>query len=82
VGPRDGLDRCGKSRPHQDSIPGPSRLQSVAIPTELPGPLNYESTIIKSTGHVFYEQGALPQDKAVRGNIVNVRQSGRELSRT
>jgi hypothetical protein len=25
VGPRAGLDRCGKSRPHRDSIPGPSR---------------------------------------------------------
>jgi len=24
VGPRAGLDRCGKSRPHWDSIPGPS----------------------------------------------------------
>jgi hypothetical protein len=24
VGPRAGLDGCGKSRPHQDSIPGPS----------------------------------------------------------
>jgi hypothetical protein len=24
VGPRAGLDRCGKSRPHCDSIPGPS----------------------------------------------------------
>jgi hypothetical protein len=24
VGPRDGLDRCGKSRPHRDSINGPS----------------------------------------------------------
>jgi hypothetical protein len=24
VGPRAGLDRCGKSRPHQDSTPGPS----------------------------------------------------------
>ena len=24
VGPRAGLDRCGKSRPHRDSIPGPS----------------------------------------------------------
>jgi len=22
VGPRAGLDRCGKSRPHRDSIPG------------------------------------------------------------
>ena len=24
VGPRAGVDRCGKSRPHRDSIPGPS----------------------------------------------------------
>ena len=24
VGPRAGLDRCGKSRPHRHSIPGPS----------------------------------------------------------
>jgi hypothetical protein len=24
VGPRAGLDSCGKSRPHRDSIPGPS----------------------------------------------------------
>ena len=28
MGPRAGLDRCGKSRPHQDSIPVPS-IQSV-----------------------------------------------------
>jgi hypothetical protein len=26
VGPRAGLDRCGKSRLHRDSIPGPSSL--------------------------------------------------------
>ena len=24
MGPRAGLDGCGKSRPHRDSIPGPS----------------------------------------------------------
>ena len=24
VGPRFGLDDCGKPRPHRDSIPGPS----------------------------------------------------------
>jgi hypothetical protein len=40
VGPRADLDRCGKSRPHRDSIPGPSSPQLVAIPTELPGPLD------------------------------------------
>jgi hypothetical protein len=24
LGPRAGLDGCGKSRPHRDSLPGPS----------------------------------------------------------
>jgi len=46
VGPRVGLDRCGKSRPHRDSIPGPSSPWPVAIPTTLPGAphnLNYQS---------------------------------------
>ena len=38
VGLRAGLDRCGKSRPHRDSIPGPSSPQAVAILTTLPGP--------------------------------------------
>jgi len=41
VGPRAGLDRCGKSRPQLDSIPGPQRPQPVAVPTALPGPLRY-----------------------------------------
>jgi hypothetical protein len=39
VGPRAGLDRCGKSRSHRDSIPGSSSPYLVAISTELPGPL-------------------------------------------
>ena len=38
VGPRGGLDRCGKSRPHRDSIPDRPTRSSVAIPTELPDP--------------------------------------------
>jgi hypothetical protein len=38
VGPRAGLDGCGKSRPHRDSIPGPSSQYRVAIPTELSWP--------------------------------------------
>jgi hypothetical protein len=37
VGLKAGLDRCGKSRPHRDPIPGRSSPQAVAIPTELPG---------------------------------------------
>ena len=39
VGLSAGLDRCGKSHPHRDSIPGPSSPWPVAIPTTLPGPL-------------------------------------------
>ena len=35
VGPRVGLDGCGKSRPHWDSISGPFSSQRIAIPTEL-----------------------------------------------
>jgi len=38
VGPSAGLDRCGKSRPHRDSIPDLPARRSVTIPTELPGP--------------------------------------------
>jgi len=38
VGPRAGLKWCGKSRPHRDSIPGPSNNWRVAIPTELSRP--------------------------------------------
>jgi hypothetical protein len=35
MGSRACLDRCGKSRPHRESIPGPSSPFRVAIPTEL-----------------------------------------------
>jgi hypothetical protein len=35
VGRRTGLDGCGKSRPHWDSIPGSSSQEGVATPTEL-----------------------------------------------
>jgi len=31
VGPRTVVDRCGKSRHHRDSIPGPSSPEPVAI---------------------------------------------------
>ena len=35
VGLRAGLDRCGKSHPHRESITGPSSPQVVAIPSTL-----------------------------------------------
>ena len=38
VGPRVGLDGCGKSLPHRNSIPWPSSPQRVAIPTALSQP--------------------------------------------
>ena len=38
VGPRVGLDGCGKSRLHRDSVPGPSSTQRIAIPTEMSRP--------------------------------------------
>jgi hypothetical protein len=38
VGPRAGLDGCGKSCPLRDSNPGPSSPWGVAIPTELSQP--------------------------------------------
>jgi hypothetical protein len=38
VGRRAGLDVCEKSRPHRDSIPGPSSPLSVSVPSELHGP--------------------------------------------
>jgi hypothetical protein len=38
VGPRAGLDGCGKSRPQRYSIPGPSSPYRVALPTALSRP--------------------------------------------
>ena len=38
VGHRDSLDRCGKSHPNRDSIPGPSSPQRVTKLTELSQP--------------------------------------------
>ena len=55
VGPRAGLDGYEKSRPHRDSIPGPSSPYRVAIPNELSRPLrilagyNLNSTVLRRT---------------------------------
>ena len=49
VGPRTGLDGCGKSRPHRDSIPGSSSPQRFAIPTELPRPIYMHVSLKKYT---------------------------------
>jgi hypothetical protein len=41
VGPRAGLDRCGKSRPTGIRSPDRPARSSVAIPIELPGPSSF-----------------------------------------
>ena len=46
VGPSAGLDTCGISRPHRDSIPGPSS------PTALSRPQSYDCTSLFSAGTV------------------------------
>jgi len=38
MGSSGGMDRCGKSRPHWDSIHGPSSPYRIDIPTELTRP--------------------------------------------
>jgi hypothetical protein len=64
VGPRAGLNRCGKSLPHRNSIPGPSCQQPVAIPTELPGPWNSKqnSPIGKQQPDVFLQVQKLKEE--------------------
>jgi hypothetical protein len=46
VGPGAGLAECGKTRPHRDSIPGPSSPWQVAIPTELSRPSHQYSRCV------------------------------------
>jgi hypothetical protein len=43
VGPRTGLDGCGKSRPQRNTIPGPCSPQRVAIPATLSRPTTAKS---------------------------------------
>ena len=38
VGPKAGLDGCGKSRPHRDPIPGPSARSESLYRLRYPGP--------------------------------------------
>ena len=48
MGPRAGLDGRKKSRPHRDSISDRPARSSVVIPTELPGPHMYITTLLFS----------------------------------
>jgi hypothetical protein len=55
VGPRAGLEECGKSRPHWHSIPGPSSPYLGAIPTELPLPTQILCVKFKQYSTLKYE---------------------------
>jgi hypothetical protein len=46
MGSRAGLDGCEKSRPHRDSIPGPSSAWRVAMPTEPSRPTSRTHTVV------------------------------------
>jgi len=48
VGPRAGLDECRKSLTHRDSIPEPSSLYLVAVPTELPRSVQTWGVVVKT----------------------------------
>ena len=61
MGPRAGLDGR-KSRSHRDSIPDRPARSSVAIPTELPGPL-YTHECIKTKAKVYTSTGADDQEE-------------------
>ena len=67
MGPRAGLD--GKSRSHRDSMPDCPARSSVAIPTELPGPLLSEGggtySFAAPLKHRLVMVGPLPKDLCV-----------------
>ena len=50
MGPRTGLDVCGKSHHYRDYITGPSSPYRVAIQTELPRSMCYFILSLKSEG--------------------------------
>ena len=66
----------GKSRPHRDSIPERPARSSVAIPTELPGPLNisYRIQILNKHNIVnairIYTSVALQKDLQVTEDLI------------
>jgi hypothetical protein len=69
VGPRAGLDRCEKSRPYRDSIPGPSSPYPVTIPTELPGLHNQDSSCIKEKFVKKFHRSLLQAQNKLSENI-------------
>ena len=60
VAPRAGLDSCGKSPMHRDSIPGPSSPQQVSVPpwtSHIPVTFYLQSKNIAKLTPLFWRQG-------------------------
>ena len=75
VGPRAGLDRCGKSRPYRDSIPGPSSPYPVAILTKLPGPQHDRGRFfcrLPMDGLFTIQKACIREEKRAKRQINNV----------
>jgi hypothetical protein len=76
VVPTAGLDRCKKSRPHRDSIPGTSSPWSVAIPNELSWSIVISTVLYniryggKGTEKEFKNRNISLNDAAIR-EIIN-----------
>jgi hypothetical protein len=66
VGPRTGLAKCVKSRPHRNSIPGRCSPLQVAISTELPRPTERQSTVLLR----MFEIGDKRAAEGLRVNIM------------
>jgi hypothetical protein len=54
VGPRTGLEGCGKSRPHRNLIPGSSSAYRFAIPTEILQTSLRTLTVFLNRGAFFF----------------------------
>jgi len=76
VGPRAGLDRCDKSRPHRDSIPGPS---SPLYRLRYPAPHNKMCCFIKMKYQVHIPRPVLymrKEDRWLSSETGSTRQTG------
>ena len=60
VGTTDGLDGCGKSRPHWDSIPGPSRRSESLYRPGYPGRYSGQRPVSSLPELQFYPVSIIP----------------------
>jgi hypothetical protein len=90
VGPRAGLDKCGKSRPHRDSTPDcPDRSQSLyrlSNPAHLKGTISDCKSLVDATLDVGIQQSLfIRREKkgqpnfSCRGIVVDVNDRKKEM---